>query len=233
MKRHTAPAVSSGCALARCQRSRRRITRSARGEAAGDVAEGHGLLEDEVARQVVVHLRGVGLHRLHRVGQHRQRCIVHVDQGGRVLGGVAIDRGDRRHRLARVPDLLDRQRVLHHRLGAEGGQGIGQLLGILAGDHREDAGQRASPARVDADDARMGVRAAEHRRVCHARQPHVVGVGGAPHQQARIFQSRDVLADPGALGRGHGLLLQRAAAAGVPATAPRSAASWTASTMPW
>jgi hypothetical protein len=27
LKRHTAPAVSSGCALARCQRSRRRITR--------------------------------------------------------------------------------------------------------------------------------------------------------------------------------------------------------------
>jgi hypothetical protein len=196
-------------------------------EAAGDVAEAEGFLEDEVGRQVLVDLRRFGLHRLDRVDEHRQRRVLHVDQPGRVLGRVAIDSGDGRDGLAGVAHLVHRQGVRHHGLGAERGQRVRQLLGVVAGDHREHARQRPGPARVDADDACVGLRAPQHGRVRHAGKPDVVGVGRPPGQQTRVLEALHVLADPGARCRGHDVLLQRAAG-----TAWRSAASWTASTMP-
>jgi len=198
-------------------------------EVGGDVAERERLLEGEIARQRIVELDRARLHRLERIGDHRQGLVLDVDQRHRVLGGVAVDGGHRRHRLPDEPDLVHRQAVLYDRLGAEGGQRVRHLFRVLAGGHGKHAGQRAGPARVDARDARVGMRAPEDGGVEHAGKLHIVGVGGAAGEELRVLEARDVLADPAALRRGHGDLLQRAAGA----LAWLEAARPTASTMPW
>jgi len=69
------------------------------------------------------------------------------------------------------------------------------------------AGQGAGVARVDPRDTGVGVGAPEHGGVEHAGKLHVVRVGGAPGEELRVLEARDVLADPAALYGRHVRLL--------------------------
>ena len=103
------------------------------GERGRDVARREGPGEQDVVGRLVVH-RDLGSC-LPRRYRDRQRRVVHVDQGQRVLGQVAAVRHHRRHRLAGETGLVPRQ----HRL--RGLDVIGQ------GGLRPQRGCARSPAR--------------------------------------------------------------------------------------
>ena len=149
------------------------------------VAAGHVgallLVDDDVSAQRRLHVR-----------HHRQRLVLNPDQVGAVLGHVAVHRRHQRHRLAHVADLAPRQRVLQEavqpvqlvhaqrdRLDARRQIGKGQHA-----DHpRELQGLR----HVHRLDARVRVRAPQHRRVQHPGQLHVVDERGLAGQETNVF----------------------------------------------
>jgi hypothetical protein len=181
-------------------------------EVALDVAEVEPALEHDVAVEGVVDPGRLGVHRRDGVDDRRQHLVVDVDQGARVLGDVPARRRHRGHRLAGEADALDRDRVLGHGLGAEGRHRLDELRGLGAGQHGHDARQRLRPRRVDRADARVGVRAAQDRRVEHAGHRHVADEGRAAGQQLRVLLARDAAPDPAEVlerrrvGTAHGLL---------------------------
>src|SRR5439155_9709125 len=66
---------------------------------------------------------------------------------------------------------------------------------LVTRDARRDAGQRAGGARVDGDDAGVGVRAPEERDVQHAGERQVRDVPPLPLEEARVFHPADGRAD--------------------------------------
>ena len=92
-----------------------------------------------------------------------KRLVVDLDQARGLGGGGLGERGHTRHDLALEPhDVLREQRaVLHETPEADVGQ-------VVLRDHRDDAGQRARPRRVDAEDPRVGVVGVAERGVSHA-----------------------------------------------------------------
>jgi hypothetical protein len=66
---------------------------------------------------------------------------------------------------------------------------------VCAGDDREHARQRRGARRVDADDARVRVRAAQHAPLHHARQREVGAVVGAPGHLVDAIRSHRPRAD--------------------------------------
>ena len=151
-------------------------------------------------------LRRVRLERLFRIEHERQHLVVDRDQPQRFFGDVAIDGRDRRDRLAdeahrvveRVApllgDLLDLVVVL---LAAGDRPGAPDDLAVLVRDDRLHAGQRARLRRVDATDARVRMRAAQHARVEHARQLDVAGVGRLAGDALDGVDARRRVADDG------------------------------------
>ena len=162
-------------------------------------------VEPDIVRHVVVkdrRIRGVGASGF---GHRRQRVDVNGDQLGRVLG---LRRGlgdDRRDRLADMPHLIRRQRVM--RWGQHRGAvaivhdlarrqwpdaGLGQLR---RGIDRENAGHRPRRRGVDAADHAVREVAPHHHRMGLAWQADVVGVVPFAAQQYRVFGARHRLAD--------------------------------------
>jgi hypothetical protein len=72
-------------------------------------------------------------------------------------------------------------------------QTVGQR--ILAGQDRDDAGQRPRPRGLDGADARMSVRRPHHMGVRLARHGDVVAVAAFAGQQAQVFLARKRLPD--------------------------------------
>ena len=66
---------------------------------------------------------------------------------------------------------------------------------ILVGDHRVDAGESERRTGIDAGEARLGVRAAQHRRMQHVRQMNVIDKARAAGKQSRILAPLDRLPD--------------------------------------
>ena len=103
------------------------------------------------------------------------------------LGGLCVHGRHRRHRFTREADPVV-QRVLPVAPDHD-------LRRVLVGDDGADARQRLGLARVDADDARVRMRAAQHARDEHARQVDVAGVLGAPGDALDGVDVRTALAD--------------------------------------
>ena len=158
-------------------------------------AEGHGLVP-RVRREIAFgpDLHGAGLQGFFRIEDERKRFILHRDELQRFFGDVPIDRGNRGHRLAdeahrvveRVApvlgDLLDLFVVLR---AAGDRSGAPDDRAVLVRDDGLHAGKRERLRRVDAADARVRVRTAQHARVEHAREHDVAGVGRLAGRRAR------------------------------------------------
>lgn len=166
-----------------------------RGEALGDVAtrdhrllrnvgRGRGLGRHAGREQPFVEQRRVGRHGGLDVDHVRQHLVVDHDEIERTLGDLGRDGRHGCNRVTRVQHLATRQAVvgdvdqrgrafaLLERLGANAGKVVGR-------DDRLDPRQRARGARVDADDARMRMRAAFHASDQHAGQMDIGTEDGA------------------------------------------------------
>ena len=99
---------------------------------------------------------GHGILRVEHGGQH---FVLHVDEGQCLLGVVGAGRGYRRHGVPLVEHLLPRHQVEH----GEGPREWAGVREIRRCDHRLHAGVRLDATRVDAQDAREGMRAAQER----------------------------------------------------------------------
>ncbi len=169
-------------------------------EAGGAVAELGVHLAQHVVGLVVVDRHRAGLAR--RLGGEigRQHLVLDRDQRQRALGRRFIDRRHRGHRVAAVAHLVARQRkfVLGDRQHAEGHRRV------LAGAHRLHAGQRARGGRVDGQDARMRMRAAQDAPDQCAGRGDVGGITCAAGDLVEAVDQRRVHAD--AAGAGHAWL---------------------------
>ena len=135
---------------------------------------------------VVADQRRVGVERLARVDDRRQRLVLDVDQRERVAGDVLVDGDHERHLLPLEADLVARE----HRLRVVGDRrhpGQAQRLEVLGGDDRRDAGMRERARGVDREDLGVGVRAAQHHAVHHPGQADVVEVGALAADEARVL----------------------------------------------
>jgi hypothetical protein len=129
-------------------------------------ARQHARLSFEIA--VGEELRRVRLQRLFRVEHERQRLVPHLDEPHGLLRRLLVHGGDGGGRLAGEADAIVQE------VGPIAPDG--DLRRVVVRDDRLDARERLGPARVDAGDARVGVRAAEDAGDEHARQLEVGGV---------------------------------------------------------
>src|SRR3990172_350001 len=134
---------------------------------------------------------GAGRERFFRVSNRRQRLVLHVDQVERVARRIAIFGDNRRHSVAHVTDLVDRQDVMlgnsQSRVAGGGRQSADLIAQLRAGENRDNAGMAPRRVRVEAFDLGMRVRASKYRHVEHARKPDIVHVLAEPANQTRIF----------------------------------------------
>ena len=179
----------------------------------------------------------IGIERLLRVHDRRQRLVVDLDQLQRVLGDVAVLGDDEGDLLALEADLVGGQhslRVVGQRrhpgeVVTEQGR-TRDALEHLARDDRDDAGQRLGRRRVDRQDARMRERAAQDRAVQHAGQVDVIDVVAlAPDEALVLHALHRAEADGVACGAGRNLFDGGHAVTSL--VAGLSAAHWIAATM--
>ena len=154
-----------------------------------------------LARLVVADQRRVGVERLAGVDDRRQRLVLDVDQLERVVRRVLVGRDHERDLLALEADLVAREHGLRV-VGDRRHPGEPERLEVLGGDDSGDVGVRERPRGVDRDDARVRVRAAQHRAVDHPRQPDVVEVGALAADEARVFLALQATEADRALGLG-------------------------------
>jgi hypothetical protein len=154
-------------------------------EAVGDVA-----LPDMPGAQdiaALVDMGGAGLERLERVVHARERLVLDAHALGRLGGDLGRLGRDGHDGLALEAHAslgqhgLRRENGAGRRFGHAAGQFHAErvLRHVGVREHRDDTAQRARLARVDADDARGGVGAADDRAVEHAGHGEVARVDGA------------------------------------------------------
>ncbi len=154
------------------------------GEAAVGVAEAQLLvivdvvIDERVLRIGIVDHGRAGLQGVLDVEHRRQRLVVDPHFRHRLIGLARTVRDDGDDRLALVAHLVDRERrlvVLAEIDQAEQGVEVARHIG--AADDPAHAGERSASAGVDAAQARMGMRAADHLQMQHALQLVVVEIG--------------------------------------------------------
>ncbi len=118
------------------------------------------------------HGRGALLHGGPCVDAGRERLEVDLDQRGPVDGSGLARRDDGSHRLARIEDALDRQRLV-----LPGGASRRQ---VSPGEHREHARRRSRGARLDAADPGAGQVAQDQLDVKQARHVEISRESGRP-----------------------------------------------------
>ena len=156
-------------------------------------------IEHQIAGDMVKQLRRAGGDRILRVGDDRQRLIFHLDRFGGVARGAQRLGDDERHRLADIADLAQSEqgtrRVVARRAIAIGERrltgDIAKPIGghVLAGRDEQHVRHAPCRRRVDALDARMRRRRAQHKGGGRPRQRHVVGVAPLPGDQTQIFMA--------------------------------------------
>ena len=129
-----------------------------RGELLAHIAELVVHLAFEIARLVVVQQRRPGGTRFLRRIIGRELADLELDQLQRVFGGLAIDRGHGRDRLAAVAHPLAGQRVFVH---GDRQDAVG-VRAVVAGDDGRDARQRPRLRHVEPNDLAVTHRAAEN-----------------------------------------------------------------------
>jgi hypothetical protein len=131
------------------------------------------------------------------VGRHHRRQFVHLDDDalGGVLGPVGVVGEHHRERLADVahPATPEQRLPVRHELldpivaKIDGGH-IGE---VLAGPDRDHAGRGQRIGNIDALDASMRQRRAQHAHMKLTCERHVGGEQAAPAHQRRVLDARD------------------------------------------
>ena len=139
--------------------------------------------------------------RILQIDHRGQRLVVDDDRVERVARlGVRL-RDDHGNRVTRIAGLVDRDREVLGRLhvGRDGPRARHrarpQVAQIGPGVHRHDTRHARSGRRVDAGDARVGVRAAREGDRQGARDGEVVGVLRLAREQRRVFLAEQPRAD--------------------------------------
>jgi len=135
-----------------------------------------------LCHEVVVKNCGAGLQRIVQGHDRRQRVVDDVDERNRLPGDVERRGRDGGDRVARVEHFRVREHVVAHVVELESPFTHRELRGgfgnVSPGDDGLHASQSSRATRVDRDDARVSVRAAQHRAVEHAGKRHVRAVDG-------------------------------------------------------
>ena len=163
---------------------------------ATDAGAGRQRAEGDVVREVGVQHRRLAGHRGLRIDHRRQRLAVDLDGVGGVPRHVAVAGHDNRDRIADEADGVHRHRVVFGRRERRTDRHRCEKLGDLRpGEDRLHPFQRLGGAGVDGPDPAVRDVAALEREVLHAGDLHVVDVGAAALDQARVLAALDALAD--------------------------------------
>ena len=160
---------------------------------------------DDVRAGLLVQERRIVLDRALGVDQHGQRLVLDLDQIGGVARDLARGGDDGRDRLAHVPHLADRERVVLHvraRGSRELEERVGQDRDLVAGQRPVDAAELERLRDVDALDLRVRVRRAHEVEEAHPVPLEVVEEDALALDEAPVLLARDALARPAALGLG-------------------------------
>ena len=142
-----------------------------------------GLVLDVLAQQ-----RRVGVHRLERIDQNRQRFVFDLDEIGGVGRDIAVGGDDEGDFLILEQHLAVGEHHLHV-AGQRRHPGEIDALEILGRQHGDDAGHGLGLGRVDLDDARMRMAGAVEIAVQHAGQFDVVDIIAAALGEAHVFDA--------------------------------------------
>ncbi len=145
-----------------------------------------------------MHRWRIGRDRLFRIRHGGERLVFHFDQFGGVTSDVAIRGNDDRHGMANEVHAVGRQDMMRRNTQARKRRAARHqtdLFGVLAGEHRGDAGQIERRLNVDRLDFRGAVRAAHDAGVMHAGHLNVVHVGGCAGDQPRVLAPANPFAD--------------------------------------
>ncbi len=151
----------------------------------GDVAWLSAHFPHFIGAQLFQQDGGIRAHRLAHIQDRRQHFVVHLDQCQGFLGDMDGARRDGCHGVSEEQDFIARQRL--PALIEHVGRCFTDILNlafhfwkVVRGDHGFDPGQGLSLAGIDRKDAGMGVRAAQHGAIQHARQAQVGAVQCPP-----------------------------------------------------
>ena len=144
------------------------------------------------ALQSFVHQRRAGFQRIVDGAYGGQLFIVNFDQIDRLLRGRAVHRRHRGDHVAGVAHFVGGDNLLIAHIGAKGIRG--NLNGV-AREHGEHARQSVGSTGVDAANARVGQRTAQHLGNGHPRQAHIAGVNRLAGNLVRAIDAADVLTD--------------------------------------
>jgi hypothetical protein len=143
-----------------------------------------------VGPRVLVDEGGARLDRGGGIDDRRQILVLHVDEGERLFRDVGVKGGDHRDLLADEAHAVAGQHG--HVEHAPPHQNVRE---VLRREDGQDAGERLGLGRVDADDARVGQRAAEGLSPDEPGQGHVGGVAGGAADLLESVEPGDGLAD--------------------------------------
>ena len=159
--------------------------------------------EADVVRAVVPNQRRARLDRFLGGDDRGQRLVVDLDQLGRVGGlmrrfghherDIVADPADAVARQRAVARLIEGRAVTPLRAGRHREIAEAGIVPVLAGEHGEHAGCGLGLGDIDALDARMRVRRAQHVARHGAGKHHVADVVALAPDQPRIFEPRDRL----------------------------------------
>ena len=139
---------------------------------------------------------GLAGHRQLGIDDGRQRIVRHDDRVRGIASDIAIRRDDDGDRLAGEADDVGRNRAMLGRREWRPDRHRREELGDLrAGEHRLDAVHRLRGADVNRRDPPVRDVASLERDVLHAGDLHVVDIGAAALDQARVFAALDALAN--------------------------------------
>ena len=144
--------------------------------------------------------RRIVRHRLDDVDDVRQNFIIHIDQIERLARRGLAGRGNRRHGMAFIKRLFTGQNVAAHvgiiGLAFADRLAIGRRRQIGAGNHRLDADQGLRLRRVDRNDPRVGMGAAQDLAGQHSRQRKIGAEAGAPGYLVDAIGADRAFTDP-------------------------------------
>ena len=163
-------------------------------------------IEDDVAGNVVEELRRAGRDRILGLRDCRQRLVLDLDcfrgiaRSGQGLGH------DQRNRLTDMAHLAEREHrprrvVPRLAIAADERRGAGNITetvrpNVISRGHQPDSSHAPRCGAVDALDARVRHRRAQHEGMRHARQGDVVRVAALSGEKTQIFMPPHGLTDP-------------------------------------
>src|SRR6266568_1342555 len=130
------------------------------GEVPIHIAKSEDMLEDDVRREILMHLWRIRLHGFQHIDHGWQWLTLHLYQFQGILSNIATLGSHGYHCLTGIAHLLYGNRVLDDRLGAKGWHRTNHLGRLTTCQYSIDAGQLLRSAGVYADNASMCIRTA-------------------------------------------------------------------------